>query len=369
MPVIDRAKEAREGEALDPGRLEAFLCEAMPELQGPLEIKQFPSGFSNLTYRLRFANRDLVLRRPPIGTKAQTAHDMQREYKILHALRPHYDLCPAPLLYTADDTIIGSPFFVMERIRGIILRKNLPEGLALPPRDCRTLCGRFVEAVFSRLHRSRLPSAAGLDDTSASPQGYVARQVTRLVAAATATPAPPDAPRISRPSWTGSPPACRRTRPHPAIVHNDFRFDNLVLAPDRTPCASSASWTGSWPPSAIPSWTWATVWPTGSRPTTRRSGNCCGSCRPTWPACSPGVTSWPAYAAGAPGADTDKLRLLRLFRPLPPGRHRPADLLPLLSRPDPGRALQDADLRRTRARKSRTTRHGRMAFVKYLSHR
>jgi aminoglycoside phosphotransferase (APT) family kinase protein len=225
MPVIDRAKEAREGEALDPGRLEAFLCEAMPELQGPLEIKQFPSGFSNLTYRLRFANRDLVLRRPPIGTKAQSAHDMQREYKILHALRPRYDLCPAPLLYTADDTIIGSPFFVMERIRGIILRKNLPEGLALPPRDCRTLCGRFVEA-FSRLHR--IEPSAGLDDIG-KPQGYVERQVrgwTQRYRNARTDDAPDF--EVVMDGLAARMPA---DTPHPAIVHNDFRFDNLVLAP------------------------------------------------------------------------------------------------------------------------------------------
>ena len=173
MKLTDRAVEARKGEALAPERLEAFLLEAIPELRGPLEIKQFPSGFSNLTYLLRFANRDLVLRRPPIGTKAKSAHDMQREYRILKALRPHYDLCPQPLLYTEDETIIGSAFYVMERIRGIILRKSLPEGLKLTPRDCRKLCRRFVE-VFSRLHR--ITPDAGLENLG-KPQGYVKRQV------------------------------------------------------------------------------------------------------------------------------------------------------------------------------------------------
>ncbi len=225
MPMIDRAVEARKGESLPTGRLETFLLEAMPELRGPLEIKQFPGGFSNLTYRLRFANRDLVLRRPPIGTKAQSAHDMQREYKILDALRPHYRLCPLPLLYTGDETIIGSPFYVMERVRGIILRKSLPKGLNLPPRDCRTLCMRFVEA-FSRLHR--IDPAAGLENLG-KPQGYVERQVSgwsqRYRNARTDD--APDCEDIM--DWLAA--RMPADTPRPAVVHNDFRFDNLVLSP------------------------------------------------------------------------------------------------------------------------------------------
>ncbi len=225
MKLADRAVEARKGEALAPERLEAFLLKAIPELRGPLEIKQFPSGFSNLTYLLRFANRDLVLRRPPIGTKAKSAHDMQREYRILKALRPRYDLCPRPLLYTEDETIIGSTFYVMERIRGIILRKSLPEGLKLTPRDCRTLCRRFVE-VFSRLHR--INPDAGLENLG-KPQGYVERQVNgwsqRYRNART-----DDAPDFEDVmDWLAA--RMPADTPCPAIVHNDFRFDNLVLSP------------------------------------------------------------------------------------------------------------------------------------------
>ncbi len=223
MQLTDRAVETRKGETLAAERLEAFLLEAMPELQGPLEIKQFPSGFSNLTYLLRFANRDLVLRRPPIGTKARSAHDMQREYRILKALRPYYDLSPRPLLYTEDDTIINSPFYVMERIRGIILRKSLPEGLALPPRDCRSLCRRFVEAL-SRLHR--IDPAAGLENLG-KPEGYVQRQVSgwsqRYRNART-----DDAPDFEDVmAWLAT--RMPADTPRPTIVHNDFRFDNLVL--------------------------------------------------------------------------------------------------------------------------------------------
>ncbi len=226
MNPTDRAAAVRPGEELAPDRLAVFLRDAMPGLEGQLEIKQFPSGFSNLTYLLRFANRELVLRRPPFGTKAETAHDMWREYRVLAALRPQYDLCPEALLYSDDCTIVGSPFYVMSRIRGIILRKSLPDDLHFPPPDCRTLCHRFVE-VFHRLHRVDC-AAAGLDALG-KPQGYVERQVRgwsqRYCQARTA-----DAPGFEEVmAWlaTHQPP----DTPRPAMVHNDFRFDNLVLDP------------------------------------------------------------------------------------------------------------------------------------------
>jgi aminoglycoside phosphotransferase (APT) family kinase protein len=227
MKPTDRAVTVREGEELASEQLAAYLLDQIPELRGPMEIQQFPSGFSNLTYLLRFANRELVLRRPPIGTKAESAHDMQREHKVLKALKPHFGLCPEPLVYTEDRSIVGSPFYVMERIHGIILRKNLPESLRLSASDCRTLCERFV-AVFNHLHQVDYV-AAGLENLG-RPQGYVARQVSgwsrRYRQART-----PDAPGFEAVmDWLAAhmPP----DTPRPAIVHNDFRFDNLVLAPD-----------------------------------------------------------------------------------------------------------------------------------------
>ncbi|MBL0716280.1 MAG: phosphotransferase family protein [Desulfosarcina sp.] len=224
MKRTDRAGPVRTGEELEVEPLEAYLTRRIPGLQGPLAIHQFPSGFSNLTYLLRFGNRDLVLRRPPAGTKAETAHDMQREYKVLKALKPYFDFCPEPLFYTDERTLIGSPFYVMERIRGIILRKNLPEDLHLPPRDCRRLCHRFVE-IFTTLHQIDY-AAAGLQNLG-KPQGYAERQVRgwsrRYRNARTA-----DAPGFEGVmDWlaTHMPPDPSR----PAIIHNDFRFDNVVL--------------------------------------------------------------------------------------------------------------------------------------------
>ena len=227
MKIADRAVAIRKGEELATSRLEPLLIEQIPGLQGPLEIRQFPSGFSNLTYLLRFANRDLVLRRPPHGTKAETAHDMQREYRVLKALKTLYQACPQPLFYTDDRTVIGSPFYVMQRIHGVILRKNLPPGLRLAPRDCQMLCQRFVD-VFAALHAIDY-LAAGLERLG-KPQGYAERQVhgwTRRYRKAR-TPDAPDFEVVT--DWLAAhrPP----DTPRPGIVHNDFRLDNLVLAPD-----------------------------------------------------------------------------------------------------------------------------------------
>jgi aminoglycoside phosphotransferase (APT) family kinase protein len=133
MEYIDKTKPIREGEEFDLVKVEAFLKDSIPGLQGKLTAGQFPGGHSNLTYLLKMGDREMVFRRPPFGRKAKTAHDMGREYRIQKALKPFFSYCPEPLAYTEDESIIGCPFYVMERIRGIILRKDLPKGLTFTP--------------------------------------------------------------------------------------------------------------------------------------------------------------------------------------------------------------------------------------------
>src|SRR6266481_5950501 len=136
---IDKSSAVREGEELDNARLLHYLSEHIPALVGPLMVEQFPAGFSNLTYLLRSGNRELVLRRPPVGAKIKTAHDMGREYRILSHLHPVYHKVPQPLFFCSDETVIGAPFYVMERVRGIILRAHSPKGLELSPETMRSL--------------------------------------------------------------------------------------------------------------------------------------------------------------------------------------------------------------------------------------
>lgn len=148
MDLTDQATTIRKGEELDPQKIESFLRDAIPDLTGEMNLKQFPSGHSNLTYLITVGGREMVLRRPPFGHKAKTAHDMGREYRILSAIHAVYPYAPRPLVFSDDESIIGCPFYVMQKISGIILRRDLPAELELSstkqPSCCLKLCKRPV---------------------------------------------------------------------------------------------------------------------------------------------------------------------------------------------------------------------------------
>jgi aminoglycoside phosphotransferase (APT) family kinase protein len=122
----------RAGEELDVAALAQYLCEVLAKVpstsvsKDQLELKQFPGGHSNLTYLVRYGDREFVLRRPPLGPVAPTAHDMPREYKVLSVIHPHFPLAPKPLVLCEDSSIIGAPFYLMERRKGLIVRQRVP---------------------------------------------------------------------------------------------------------------------------------------------------------------------------------------------------------------------------------------------------
>lgn len=226
MDFLDRAVHVREGKDLERSRLADFLKKEIPHLSGTLAIHQFPSGFSNLTYLVTVGSTELVLRRPPFGTKAKSAHDMFREFRILKALKPVYHYCPDPLAYSDDESIIGSPFFVMERLKGIILRKDLPAGLTFSPGQAARLCESLVD-VQLELHSLDFKKI-GLDGFG-RPEGYSVRQVKgwaqRYESART-----PDAPDfIEVISWLKE--NLPEEKKNPSVIHNDFKLDNVVLDP------------------------------------------------------------------------------------------------------------------------------------------
>jgi aminoglycoside phosphotransferase (APT) family kinase protein len=227
MDLTDKSTQVRHGEEINLKKVESFLKASIPGLEGQLSIEQFPSGYSNLTYLIRVGNKNLVLRRPPFGRKAKTAHDMGREYRILTALKPIFPYCPKPLVYTEDDSVMGCPFYVMERIKGVILRKDLPNGLTFTPDRMRSLCETLLD-VHYQLHAIDY-SAIGLEGFG-KPNGYVRRQVEgwseRYRNARTE-----DAPTFEAVmSWLldKMPPDCDKS----AVIHNDYKFDNVVLDPE-----------------------------------------------------------------------------------------------------------------------------------------
>ncbi len=224
----DETVPVRAGEELPGERLAAFLASALglaTSEQAPLAIRQFPSGFSNLTYLVRAGERELVLRRPPVGSQVKTAHDMGREYRVLSRLHTVYPLVPRPLAACDDPAVAGFPFYVMERVPGVILRARLPDGVTIDEATARGLSTALAENL-ARLHGLDL-EATGLGELGKA-RGYVERQVKgwgeRYQAAKT-----DDLPELERAFAR----LAERLPPErgAAVVHNDYKHDNLVLNP------------------------------------------------------------------------------------------------------------------------------------------
>jgi aminoglycoside phosphotransferase (APT) family kinase protein len=168
----------------------------------------------------------MVLRRPPFGSKVKTAHDMGREYRVLSKLHSAYPEAPRVLLFCDDDSILGSPFYLTEPIRGIIIRNDPPGGLNFSPDVARRLSESFVDNL-ARLH-SLDYQAIGLGDLG-KPIGYLERQVRGWIERyhGSQTHDLPEVERIS--AWL-----IERMPPmrEAALIHNDYKYDNMVLDPN-----------------------------------------------------------------------------------------------------------------------------------------
>lgn len=242
---LDAAKAVRPGEELDLAKLTAWLARELPAVQPPLQVTQFPRGFSNLTYLVKGASGpELVLRRPPFGARAKAGHDMGREHRILTALAalppPGFPLAPKPLARCDDPSVLGAPFYAMERLQGVILRGNsleatIPEGL--PPERKRALDEALIDALAA-LHLLDVthPALAGMGKA----EGYAARQVRgwteRYAAAKTDEIEAVD--RIE--AWLA---AHLPGDSGAALLHNDYKFDNVLLdAADPTRLVGILDW-------------------------------------------------------------------------------------------------------------------------------
>jgi len=223
--LVDYPGAVRDEDAFDTAAVHDWLSATVDGLDGTPEVRQYPGGASNLTYLLRYPDRELVLRRPPAGHKAASAHDMRREYRVQKLLRPVYPYVPDVLALCTDHAVLGSDFYVMERVEGIILRGDLPAGLTLSEQDARTLAFRTFDRLIE-LHEVD-PAAAGLSDLGKGA-GYVERQVRgwsdRYRKAR--TPDSPDGAEVT--AWLA---ANQPDDVRICVIHNDFRFDNVVLDP------------------------------------------------------------------------------------------------------------------------------------------
>jgi aminoglycoside phosphotransferase (APT) family kinase protein len=221
--MLDHPAAIRSGEELDLHKLEPYLRHHFPNETGALQVRQYPSGHSNLTYALQLGDTELVIRRPPFGSKVKSAHDMGREFRVLSKLHSAYTPAPEVLLYCDDDSVLGSTFYVMKPIHGIILRRNVPRGLEFSPEKARLLSESFVENLV-RLHHVDY-AAVGLSDLG-RPEGYLERQVRGWIERyhGSKTHDYPEVEKLS--AWMQQQiPSTRAT----SLIHNDYKYDNIVL--------------------------------------------------------------------------------------------------------------------------------------------
>ena len=235
--LLDQAKQVRQGEELNLNAVDTWLKQQLPELSGSASVTQYSGGASNWTYCLDYPEQSVILRRAPNGTKAKGAHDMGREFRLQASLQDTYHYVPDMLAFCEDESVIGTDFYVMEKLTGIIPRKNLPKALVTSEQKTRQLCLNVLDCLIE-LHQVDY-KAAGLEHLGKGA-GYTQRQIEgwseRFQKAKT----------WNVPSGKFVINWLKNNMPHEeriCLTHNDFRFDNLVLdANDYTKVLGVLDW-------------------------------------------------------------------------------------------------------------------------------
>jgi len=212
---------------LDLHVLEPFLRERLPCTDGPLTIVQFAGGRANLTYLISFGPHEYVLRRPPSGPLAPGAYDMAREFRVLSALTPVFPPASRPFLFCDDVNVLGAPFFVMERRRGLVIHKEMPPAYLNQPALYRRLSEAMIDTLVA-FHAIDY-KAVGLE-TLGKPEGFVERQVNSWSKRWERVKIAREIPLMDELSrWL----LARIPRPYaPTLLHNDYKLDNMMVDPN-----------------------------------------------------------------------------------------------------------------------------------------
>ncbi len=221
----EQKQQVRKGEELNEETLKQFLYKSdlISHVDSELLVEQFTHGYSNLTYLLKIEDKEYVLRCPPKGA-IKRGHDMAREYKVQKALKEAFSKVPQMFAYTEDTTVIGSSFYVMERIHGIILSYQWAKKMEIPLAEYKTIADSWLNTMIE-LHQVDY-KALGLGDLG-RPDGYVERQVTNWGKQylKVATDDVSAAEKVMRWMQDNQP----RTYDH-SLIHNDYKYDNVVFA-------------------------------------------------------------------------------------------------------------------------------------------
>jgi aminoglycoside phosphotransferase (APT) family kinase protein len=215
--------EPRSGEGLALERLEPYLRERLPAAVGEFAVRQFRGGHANLTYLIRFGDTEYVLRRPPLGPLAPGSHDMQREFRVLSKLFRHFPLAPRSHCYCADESILGTPFQIMDRRHGIVIRNRMP-AMEADGAELRRRIGEMMVDVLAGLHGVDR-DAAGLSRLG-HPAGFVERQLRGWSGRWQAAAHEDNAEMAKLIAWLEQrQPATR----HVSLLHNDYKLDNMLV--------------------------------------------------------------------------------------------------------------------------------------------
>lgn len=212
----------KEGE-LDLRSLNEHLQQHAPQIGEVKSITRFTGGYSNLTYCLQTDNGEFVLRMPPPGANIKSAHDMGREFRVLSLLKPHYAKVPTPIIYCESTEIIGSPFYVMEKLDGIILRAHNAPKMNIPAETMQKLSASLIDNLVD-LHALDI-KATGLEQLG-KPDGFVQRQVEGWVKRYYTAETDKIESIDTVAEWI------QKNQPReqpPAFLHNDYKYDNLLL--------------------------------------------------------------------------------------------------------------------------------------------
>lgn len=210
--------------------IEGYLAQQFSLAPESLTITQFKGGYSNLTYLIESEGKGLVLRRPPLGLKIAKAHDMLREYKTLEALKKAgYHKIPNPLISCDDESVIGAPFFIMEQVKGPIIRNRVPNEIKNQHDFFANLSKNSVDCL-AELHELELEQSGLI--TMGKPEGYVERQVIGWVDRYYKSETNDISAMNTVAKWlTVNLPTSEKT----AFIHNDFKYDNLIVSSFENP--------------------------------------------------------------------------------------------------------------------------------------
>ncbi len=214
----------RKDEQLDIESLGLYLRNSLKLEFDNLSSLQFSGGHANLTYLLKLDKKEYVLRRPPLGPVAPSAHDMLREHRVQSSLNPLFPLAPKSLYFCDDERIIGSKFHIIERRNGFVIRKEFEPYISPSKDNLRKLSFKIID-VLADLHNIN-PDEAGLGDLG-KPEGFVLRQLNGWEERWKKS----TDDKVLKSKFDKLISSLRLSLPHPqavTILHNDFKLDNIM---------------------------------------------------------------------------------------------------------------------------------------------